>query len=209
MQTPHSQAEPYRESACSCNYMHLSLIGCEGKVSMKSLPCVLFPEIKCKLSHLILICFKIKKKTFFLPGMPSALLTNQLRKMSGAARTRPRGCSRAATTTSWCGTTVRRCWWRQACSCGGSVSSWTTTTIRCPSTTPWIPSTFILSKSPSSCLLYPLLWSGTSQSWFSQDYLSQILSMGWLQISKSSSSSKWVCVDRNRRTWRGWKPATD
>lgn len=64
MQTPHSQAEPYRESACSCNYMHLSLIGCEGKVSMKSLPCVLFPEIKCKLSHLILICFKIIKKNF-------------------------------------------------------------------------------------------------------------------------------------------------
>ena len=142
-------------------------------------------------------------------GMPSAWLTNQPQKTNGAARTRPHGCSHAATTTSWCATTARRCWWRRACSWGGWVSCWTTTTTHCPSTTPWTPSTFTPSRSPSSCPLYPLSWSGTSRSWSSQGCPSPTLSMVWPQIFKSSNSSRWACADKSHHTWRGWRPATE
>lgn len=128
--------------------------------------------------------------------------------MNGAARTHPHGCSRAATTISWCATMARRCWWKQACSWGGWVSCWTMTTIHCPSMMPWTPSTFTPLKSPSSCPLYPLSWFGTSQSWYSQGYPSPILSTAWLRIIKSSSS-RWACADKSRHTWPGWSPATE
>lgn len=129
--------------------------------------------------------------------------------MNGTARTRLHGYSPAATTTLWFGTMGRRCWWRPACSCGGWVSCWTTTTTPCPFMTPWIPSTSTPLKSPSSCRSYPRLWSGTNPSWSSQVFPSLILSMGWPQIFKSTNSSKWACAGKNRRIWQGWKPVTD
>lgn len=148
-------------------------------------------------------------KCFFITGTPSAWLTNRHQKMNGTARTRLHGCSPAATTTLWFGTMGRRCWWRPACSCGGWASCWTTTTTPCPFTTPWIPSTSTPLKSPSSCRSSPRLWSGTNRSWSSQDSPSQILSTAWPRISRSTNSSKWACAGKNRRIWRGWKPATD
>lgn len=138
-----------------------------------------------------------------------AWLTNQPRKTNGAARTHPHGCSHAATTTLWCDTTGRRCWWRRACSWGGWVSCWTTTTIHCPSMMPWTPSTFIPLKFLSSSLLYPLLWSGTSQSWYSQGYPSPTLSTVWPLIFKSSNSSSWGCADKSHHTWLEWRAATE
>lgn len=127
--------------------------------------------------------------------------------MNGVARTRPHGCSRAATTTLWCAMTARRCWWRQASSCGGWESYWTTTTTPWPSTMPWTPSTFTPLRSPSCCPLCPLSWSGTSQSWYSRGSPSPTLSMAWPQICRSSS--RWACAGKSRHTWPGWRPATE
>lgn len=74
---------------------------------------------------------------------------------------------------------------------------------------PWTPSTFTPSKSPSSCPLYLLSWSGTSRSWYSQGCPSPTLSMVWPQIFKSSSSNRWACAGKSRHTWPGWRPATE
>lgn len=100
-----------------------------------------------------------------LSGTLSVWPTNQHLKTNGAVKTRPPGFSRAATTTSWCGTTTRSLWWRRRCSCAGWACCWTTTTTPCPSTTPWTPSTYTLLTFPSCFPWLPPSWSGISLWW--------------------------------------------
>lgn len=98
-------------------------------------------------------------------GTPWVWRTSRLQRTSGTAKTHHHGCSLAATITSWCGTTVKRCWWRRHCSCGDSECYWTMTTTPSPSTMPWTHSTCTPSTSPS-CFLLPLpLWSRINHWW--------------------------------------------
>ena len=97
-----------------------------------------------------------------LSGTLWASPTSQLLSTSGSARTRPPGCSAAATTLGWFVTTAKSWPSSPRPTCGESGSCWTTTLATWPSTTRWAPSTCTHFTSPSVSPCVPCSTCGIS-----------------------------------------------
>lgn len=116
--------------------------------------------------------------------------TSQLPSTSGSARTRPPGCSAAATTPGWFATTAKSWPSSPRPTCDASGSCWTTTPATWPSTTRWAPSTCTHFTSPSVSPCVPCSTCGISVWRSSPVYPSPTIWRDWNPRTESYGQTR-------------------